>query len=416
MRCNMLDIINSYIWGKGLIALLLLTGAVYTVKTGFVQFRMFPFIFRKFRSSKNKRSQFGTFCMSLGTAMGTGNITGVASAIRLGGAGAVFWMWIAAFTGMALVYAENSLSAKYSNDNICGPMAYIRFGVKSRYLSMFFAVFCLLASFGMGGMVQINEMSNILRKCADIPVPVLFTVLFIIVFVTICGGSDRITTASRVLLPLATISYTLLCVATIIRSDHSISSVFKDIFEEALGLKQILGGITGYGISNAVSVGIRRGIFSNEAGLGSSPILHSSAFNYKSAQTQGMCSMLEVFTDTFVCCTLSALTVLCTGNNYSLSDIFTSVTGTTTDLILAVLMSIFAFCTVIGWSYCGLRAFQYIFGKRSMLFFLIFSAAAASGAVFKSEKIWTLSDIFNGLMAFVNVFALLYLIREVRKE
>ena len=134
MRCIMLDKINSYIWGKGLIALLLLTGAVYTIKTGFVQLRMFPYLFRKFRSTKNKRSQFGTFCMSLGTAMGTGNITGVASAVRIGGAGALFWMWVSAFTGMAVVYAENSLSAKYSNKSVCGPMAYIRYGVGSKKL------------------------------------------------------------------------------------------------------------------------------------------------------------------------------------------------------------------------------------------------------------------------------------------
>ena len=412
----MLDKINSCIWGKGLIILLLFTGALYTVKTNFVQFRMFPFILKKLKTSANKHAQFGTFCMSLGTAMGTGNITGVASAIRLGGAGAVFWMWVSAFTGMALVYAENSLSAKYSDDNICGPMAYIRFGARSRSLSVFFAVCCLLASFGMGGMVQINEMSNSLRKCVDIPVHLMFTGLFVIIFITICGGSDRISVVAQFLLSLATISYTLLCIASIIRSDQSISLVFKDIFADALGLKPIFGGIAGYSISNAVSVGIRRGIFSNEAGLGSSPILHSSAFNYRSAQTQGMCSMLEVFTDTFVCCTLTALTLLCAGKNYSLSDTFTPVIGRATDLILAVLMSIFAFCTVIGWSYCGLKAFQYIFRKGSMSFFLLFSAAAASGAVFKSEKIWTLSDIFNGLMAFVNVFALLYLVREVRKE
>ena len=416
MRCIMLDSINSYIWGKGLIALLLLTGAVYTVRTGFVQVRMFPYLFRKFWGAKNKRSKFGTFCMSLGTAMGTGNITGVASAVRIGGAGAVFWMWVSAFTGMAVVYAENSLSAKYSSKSICGPMAYIRYGVGSKKLSIFFALCCMLASFGMGGMVQISEMADNIGRCADIPMYIMFAVLFIVIFFTVCGDARRISAAAQLLLPLAAIAYAFICIYAIIRSERSITEVICDIFSEAFGLKQVIGGVSGYSISKAVSIGIRRGVFSNEAGLGSSPILHSSAENYKSAQVQGMCSMLEVFTDTFLCCTLTAVTVLCTGKDHTIYSAFESVSGEMTDLILAVIMSVFAFCTVIGWSYCGKTAFRYIFGEKSTVFCVIFSAAAASGTVFKSEELWTLSDIFNGLMAFANIFALLYLVRDVSKE
>jgi AGCS family alanine or glycine:cation symporter len=411
----MLEKLNSYIWGKGLIMLILLTGAIYTVKTGFVQLRMIPYIFKRLRLSKNKRSQFGIFCMSLGTAMGTGNITGVASAIKIGGAGAVFWMWISAFMGMALVYAENSLSAKYSFKSICGPMAYIRFGTGSRLLTVVFAICCLLASFGMGGMVQINEMANNIRKCADIPVFQMFIGLFIIIFLSIGGGSRRISSIAQFLLPLATIVYSLLCVAAIISSKISFYGAFSRIFTEALGIKQIFGGVSGYSISKVVSVGIRRGIFSNEAGLGSSPILHSSAENSMSAETQGMCSMFEVFIDTFLCCTLTAVTLLATGSQTIYSS-FLPVIGGSTEIILAVLMSVFAFCTVIGWSYCGLRAFRYVFGGGSMIFFVLFSAVGASGAVLKTDEIWVLSDIFNGLMAFVNIFALLYLVKDIQKE
>ena len=415
MRCIMLDRINSYIWGKGLIALLLLTGAVYTIKTGFVQLRMFPYLFGNFRRSKNKRSQFGTFCMSLGTAMGTGNITGAASAVRIGGAGAVFWMWVSAFTGMAVVYAENSLSAKYSIKSICGPMAYIRYGVGSQRLAIFFAVCCMLASFGMGGMVQISEMSDNIARCADIPFCILFIVLFILIFFTVSGDARRISAASQLLLPLAAVTYSFMCIYAIIRSERSITEVICDIFSEAFGVKQMIGGVSGYSISKAVSIGIRRGVFSNEAGLGSSPILHSSAENFRSAQVQGMCSMLEVFTDTFLCCTLTAVTVLCTGKD-TIYHAFEPYIGGMTDWVLAFIMSVFAFCTVIGWSYCGKTAFRYIFGERSIIFCAVFSAAAASGTVFKSDELWTLSDIFNGLMAFANIFALLCLVRNVKKE
>ena len=415
MRCTMLEKVNSYIWGKGLIMLLLLSGAVYTVKTGFVQFRMFPYIFKRLRVSKNKRSQFRIFSMYLGNAMGTGNITGVASAIGIGGAGAVFWMWISAFTGMALVYAENCLSAKYSRKSICGPMAYIRFGVGSRLLSVVFAVCCLLASFGMGGMVQINEMANNIGRIADIPVFLMFTGMFSVIFISISGGSRRISSIAQFLLPVATLSYSFLCVSAIISSECGVPDVFARIFAEALGIKQFFGGVSGYSISKAVSVGIRRGIFSNEAGLGSSPILHSSAENYRSAETQGMCSMLEVFIDTFLCCTLTAVTLLCTGAQ-TVYGAFAPVTGKSAEIILAAQMSVFAFCTVIGWSYCGMRAFSYIFGRCPMIFYFLFSAAAASGAVFRTGELWILSDIFNGLMAFANIFALLYLAKDVRKE
>ena len=410
-RCAMLEKINSYIWGNGLIIMILFTGAIYTVKTSFVQFRMFPYILKKIWSSNNKRSQFRIFCMSLGTAMGTGNITGVASALHIGGAGAVFWMWISAFTGMSLVYAENRLSAKYSRKRIRGPIAYILFGVRSRTLSLFFSVCCLFSSFGMGGMVQINEMTNNVKKCAEIPMSIMFFGLFMLIFLTIRGGSNTISSTAQILLPLATITYTLLCIVAIIKSENSVYNAFYRFFSEAFGVKQVVGGISGYSISRAVSVGIRRGVFSNEAGLGSSSILHSSYENDRSSEVQGMCSILEVFIDTFICCTLTAVTLLCTGAQ-NISKSFVPITGRYTDLILAILMSVFAFCTVIGWSYCGLIAFKYVFSEKSMIFFVMFSAIAASGSLFKSDEIWILSDIFNGLMAFINIFALLYLIKK----
>ena len=412
----MVEKINSYVWGNGLIILLLMTGLLYTLRLHFIQFRILPYFIKIFQKRENKCSQFGTFCMSLGTAMGTGNITGVASAIRIGGAGAIFWMWISAFLGMALVYAENCLSAKYSTETIRGPIAYIRYGLGSTTLSGIFAFFCLCASFGMGGMAQISTLSENLYKCVEIRPILLSCFVCIILYVIIKGGTERISGVAKILLPLATFVYTLICVATIIKNKQKLPFTFLDIFSEAFGLKQAMGGITGYSVAKAVSVGIRRGIFSNEAGLGSSPLLHSASENYSSYKIQGMCSMLEVFIDTILCCTLTAAAVLCSSVDMTVNSSFLPVTGAITDIILALLMVIFAFCTVIGWSYCGSVAFCYLFGSNSKGFNIIFSLVAASGAFLHSQTVWTISDIFNGLMAFPNIIALLLLVKHVSKE
>ena len=412
----MLERINSYIWGNGLIFLILITGILYTVRLGFIQIKIFPYFFKKFRRNKNKREQFGTFCMSLGTAMGTGNITGVASAIRIGGAGAVFWMWISAILGMSVVYTENFLSARYSTDEIRGPMAYIRFGLNCRPLSYFFAICCVFASFGMGGAAQISTLSDNLYQCTHINHVLLAGLIFILIFVIIQGGAERISCAAKVLLPAASVIYTVICIASVMLNRHALPAVISDIFEQASGVKQVFGGFTGYTVSKTVSVGLRRGIFSNEAGLGSSPILHSSSKNYSSYKVQGMCSMLEVFIDTMLCCTLTAAAVLCSSGDPTVYSALRPVTGANTNFIIALLMAVFAFCTVIGWSYCGSAAFSYIFKCRRSVFPAIYAVISASGAVIRSETVWTVSDIFNGLMAFPTIIALLLLIGQVKKE
>ena len=412
----MLEKINSYVWGTGLISLLLIAGLLYTIRLRFIQFRIFPYFFMALRKSGSKRPQFGTFCMSLGTAMGTGNITGVASAIRIGGAGAIFWMWISAILGMAIVYAENYLSAKYSTETIRGPIAYIRYGLGSKTLSGVFALCCLFASLGMGGMAQISTLSDNLYKCMEIRPLLLSCIVYIIIYIIIKGGSERISGVAKILLPLSTVVYTLICVVTIIQNSPKLPFAFLNIFSQAFGIKQTIGGITGYTVSKAVSVGIRRGIFSNEAGLGSSPLLHSASENYSSYKIQGMCSMLEVFIDTILCCTLTAAAILCSSKDMTVKSSFLPVTGELTDIILALLMVVFALCTVIGWSYCGSVAFCYLFGSKDDVFTLIFSVIAASGALLRSQTVLTISDIFNGLMAFPNIIALMFLIKQVKIE
>lgn len=399
-----LERLNGAVWGVPLIALLLGTGLYYTLRLGFVQLRLPKLLKRtKIRGGTQLKAVF----MSLGASMGTGNIAGTASALAIGGAGSVLWMWVSAFLGMALVYAENKLSATYSDSKVRGPMAYLSRGVGSRSLALVFALSCVFASFGMGGMAQVNTFAVNLYDCVGEQRVITAAAVFLLIMAIICGGARRIGTAAQYMLPLAGIAYAAVCIPVIALNRAQLPSVMSDIFGQAFGVKQAAGGIFG----QAVAVGIRRGIFSNEAGLGSSPILHSSAEGDMSAW-----SMAEVLADT-VCCTLTAVTVLCSVDTYSITDSLTCLLGGGAAPFLTAVNGLFALCTVIGWYYCGECAFLYITrGRARRLFCLIFAAAAASGAIFGAPAVWTLSDVFNGLMAFPNLVGLIMLRKEVRRE
>lgn len=420
---TILDNINNYIWGFGLIYLLLFVGIIYTIKLKFVQFRFIPYILKSIHKNKHSESQnisqLKTVCLSLGTAMGTGNITGVASAIAIGGAGAIFWMWISAFFGMALVYSENYLAILFRKNNDCsGPMAYLKYGLGSNILPIIFAVFCIFAAFGMGGMVQVSSFSENLYNCYDFNPLLLSAIIFAVIYFVIKGGIGRIGSAAQALLPLITIIYLTVSFLVIFKFRSNIPSAFANIFSDAFSAAPIAGGIGGFTISRAVSSGIRRGIFSNEAGLGSSPILHCSS-EKNAPSLQGMWSIFEVFFDTIVCCTITALVLLTasSGGEYSITHAFANIFYSKTDLFLAITMAVFAFCTIIGWYYCGETAFSFIFGNsRKNIFCFAFALISASGAIFTLKTVWTLSDIFNGLMAFPNLIGLLLLIKNVKRE
>lgn len=399
----MLEKINNLVWGNGLVFLLLAVGIIFTVKLGFIQFSLPRFLFSGKKSANSGLSQLKTVCMSLGTTMGTGNITGTAAALAMGGAGAVFWLWVSAFLGMATVYAENVLSAKYSDENAKGTMAYLSYGLGAKRLAWIFALFCVFASFGMGGMVQINTFAESL----PINPLITFAVTFAVIYAITSGGAERIGTSAQYLLPVASLAYAAGCTAVLIAFRRNIPHVFADIFSQAFDFRSVSGGFAGY----AVSVGIRRGIFSNEAGLGSSPILHSSAGDTE-PHTQGMWSMFEVFFDTILCCTLTAVTLMSAGS-LSVADTFSAVMGNFSQPFVSAELCIFALCTVIGWYYCGETAFRYITGKENKIFCFVFALAASSGALFSAQSVWTLSDIFNGLMAFPNLTALLFLMKNV---
>ena len=408
---DFLDKINNFIWGNGLVFVLIATGIIFTIKLKFIQFRLPLFMLKGEKSHNSGLSQLKTVCMSLGTTMGTGNITGTATALVTGGAGAVFWLWVSAFLGMATVYAENVLSAKYSDDTAKGSMAYLSKGLGMPKLAWIFALFCMLASFGMGGMVQVNTFAESLFDMCKINPVIIFAVTFVVIYAITSGGAERIGTSAQYLLPIASVAYAVACIAVIIVFGRNIPHVFSEIFKKAFDFKSVSGGFAGY----AVSVGIRRGIFSNEAGLGSSPILHSSA-GKTDPHTQGMWSMFEVFFDTILCCTLTAVTLMCADDNFSVAGTFSAVMGDFSKPFITAELCIFALCTVIGWYYCGETAFRYISGGNSKVFCLIFAVISSSGALFSANSVWTLSDIFNGLMAFPNLIGLLFLIKHVKRE
>ena len=416
-----LETVSSYVWGAFLLGLLLFTGLFYTFKLKLIQFRLIPFLFSckgHKKSEKNGISQFKTVCASLGTAMGTGNIVGVSTALLTGGAGSIFWMWVSAFLGMAVVYAENYLSVQLrGSSDFSGPMLYIEKGLKSPVIAVIFSFFCIFASLGMGGMVQANSIENACSACFITNKAVVAVIIFLTVSAVTVGGMKRIGAAAQLIIPFITAVYIFASVGVIFVYRHNLSSAFGEIFSQAFSLKSVGGGVGGYTMSQALSVGLRRGVFSNEAGLGSSPIMHGSATD-SSPHNQGMWSVFEVFLDTIICCTLTAL-VLLTSNAESrnINIAFSAIFGDFSDVFIFISITLFAFCTIIGWYYCGETAFRYITKKSDCrLYSVIFSAVTALGAAMTLESVWAVSDIFNGLMAFPNLAAILLLSSHVKAE
>lgn len=431
------DIINNIVWGKPLLFLLLGTGLLYTVRLGFFQIVKFPQIMKctffslfhdKSRtrcSEKGSISQFQAVSAALAAAMGTGNIAGVATALTIGGAGAIFWMWVSAVLGMALVYGENYLGTVYrrriDGKWYGGPMAYLEYGAGKKGLAVMFAVCCSLAALGMGNMTQVNSISSSLEGCFGISPAVTGAAAVLICGVIISGGIKRIGSVTQILIPVLSVAYIGAAVFIIVCNCERIPAAFSEIFRGAFGIRSVGGGISGAVISRSINAGLRRGVFSNEAGLGSSAVLHSSA-DCRDPGQQGMWAVFEVFADTIVCCTLTALVILTTGVMDGGSDgvmlvteAFGKETGKLAPYFITAAVSLFAFATIIGWFYCGECAVTYIFGDAGIPFYkLIFLAFVFVGAVAELEAVWTVSDIFNGLMAFPNLTGLILLRKEVR--
>ena len=442
------SVVNAFVWGRGMLVIFLGVGMLFTLRTGFFQFKGWKvwmgdtlgalFRDRRVRKAQDHQSisQFQSFCTALAATLGTGNITGVATAIVTGGPGAVFWMWVSAFLGMMTIYAENVLGIKYRYKNsegawVGGAMVYMERGLGAKWLAVFFSIFCLCASFGMGNMTQANAIAKGLEATLKISEQFTGMALMVLVAVVILGGVQRVAMVAEKIVPFMAAFYILGGLLVIVIHYERIPETFLWIFGEAFGLRAVEGGVAGYGVKMAMKMGISRGVFSNEAGLGSSVMAHAAS-DVSCPQIQGMWGMAEVFIDTIVVCTITALVILTSGVYdpqrciSNIADGVENIDGTTLtgnafatvfpngDKFLAISIALFAFATIIGWAYFGERTAAYLFGEHAVFpYKLIYILLLLPGSVLAPKLVWELSDTFNGLMAIPNLAALILLHGEV---
>ncbi len=422
--------VNSFVWGPVMLGALLCIGLYFTLRTGFLQIRRFPLIlketilslFRKKKPSQNHGdgiSSFQALSTALASTIGVGNIVGVATAITMGGPGAVFWMWVSALLGMMTKYAEVVLAVHYRRKNregkwIGGPMYYIRDGLKSPFLAGAFALFGMFASFGIGNMTQANSISNAMQQSFGIHPAITGVAIAVVTALVVIGGLNRIAKVTEKVVPFMAIFFIVGACIVIVANVKNLPSAFSSIFKGAFGWDSVAGGVTGSVLASAMKMGVARGVFSNEAGLGSAPIVHAAADTDHPAR-QGLWGAFEVFADTLACCTLTALAILSTdlwkdpsisGAALS-SSVFESVLGQWGGAFLSISIFLFAFASIVGWSYYGERCGQYLFGGRFQLVYKVaFVLMTAVGATMELKLVWSISDTLNGLMAIPNLIAL----------
>lgn len=425
----MIERISALLWSDVTLALLLGTGLYFTIRSRLCQVRLFgrgmKAMFGRQGKSSGGLSQFQTMSATLAATMGTGNLVGVATALTIGGAGAIFWMWLSAFLGMAVVYAENVLGTRYRTKTADGsfaggPMGYLERGVGSKALAVCFAVCCVLVSFGMGNMAQTNAMAGALRTAFGVPGWVSGLAAAVVMYGILAGGVKRLGKAATALIPALSLCYLLGALVVLVRFRAALPDAFGAIFRGAFGISAVGGGISGAAIRRCINIGLRRGVFSNEAGLGSAPLLHSTAAADDPA-TQGACGMVEVFLDTIVCCTVTALVLLTSGAAESGVDgapmvmaAFSAALGKAGGWFVSAAVTLFAVGTLIGWSCCGLHAARYLSPRHGeSVYRVVFPAVCLLGATTALTAVWSLSDCFNALMLFPNIAGLLLLRHRV---
>ncbi len=423
--------INAFAWGWPTVILIALTGLLFMVGLRFMPLKRIPYGIRMMLEGRNsinpntgEISPFQALMTSLSATIGTGNIAGVAAAIAVGGPGAVFWMWIIALFGIATKYAETVLAVHFREvdslgNHVGGPMYYIKNGLGSswHWLAGVFALFGMLAGFGIGNGVQCFEVSSALQL-AGVPRLLTGVVMGLLVFGVIIGGVKRIARAASALVPFMALLYVLACLLIIFSNISLIPDAFSTIFSNAFSGKAAASGT----FAQVVLMGFKRGVFSNEAGLGSAPIAHASASTDNPVQ-QGTVAMLGTFIDTIIICSLTALVIITTGsyeNGLSGSDLsiaaFNSGLSGTGWIVTAGLV-FFAFTTVLGWSFYGERCTEFLFGIKAILpFRLVWVSVVVIGSVAGNRGVvWAVADTLNGLMALPNLIALLLLSGTVFK-
>lgn len=427
--------LDDMVWGAPLLILLVGTGIYLTVRLGLLQVLKLPKAFKLiFADDKGQGdiSSFAALATALAATVGTGNIVGVATAIKAGGPGALFWMWIAAFFGMATKYSEGLLAIKYrtrdDNGEVSGgPMYYILNGMGKRWkpLAIFFAVAgILVAYFGIGTFSQVNSIASSLENSFGLAPQIVSIVVAVIVAIIIFGGIKSISKVAEKVVPFMAIIYILATLAVIFTNFDQILPAFGQIFTGAFTGTAAVGGFAGAVVKEAIQKGIARGVFSNESGLGSAPIAAAAAKTEEPVE-QGLVSMTGTFIDTIIICTLTGLSIIVTEKwtvagleGASLTQAaFSSLFGTPGALALTFCLVLFAFTTILGWSYYGERCFEFLFGtKHIKLYRVIFVIMVALGGFLKLELIWIIADIVNGLMALPNLIALLALSPVIIRE
>ena len=440
-------VVNDFIWGVPAMACIIGVGLLLSVETRFIQIRKFGYalkmtigrIFKKSEASSGAMTPFQSVCTALAATVGTGNIAGVAGAIAIGGPGAVFWMWISALLGMCTKFAEVTLAVHYREKNkhgdyVGGPMYYIKNGLSRRWhwLAYAFAFLGVFAVFGTGNATQVNTITTAINsalmnyKILDASSVgtfnlVLGIIIAILVGAILLGGIKRIGKVTEKLVPFMALLYVTLAVGVIVLNIDSVPEVFRSIFEGAFNPAAVTGGAVGY-FFTSMKRGIARGIFSNEAGLGTGSIAHACADTDKPGQ-QGLFGIFEVFTDTILICTLTALTILCSGTaiqygvdagaELTISG-FVSTYGNWVSIFTAIALCCFAFSTILGWGLYGARCIEFIFGEKVIKpFMVVYSCIAIVGATADLGLIWGISETCNGLMAIPNLIALFLLSGKV---
>ena len=432
--------VSSFVWGPVMLVIFLLIGLYFSAGTGFFQItkirlwlsRTVLALFKNkdTRSSDGRGiSQFGAVSTALAATIGTGSVVGVATALTLGGAGSIFWMWVSAMLGMMTAYAENVLGIKYRYRNekgewVGGAMVYIERGLGMKWLACVFSFLCIFSSLGIGNMTQANSIAYALNDLAGVPASATGIILCIIIGIIVLGGIKRIASLTGKFIPAVAVLYTLGCIAVVVGNFSSMPSVMSQIFSQAFSIRSAGGGFLGSVMMYSMRFGISRGVFSNEAGLGTSVTIHCAS-NIKEPVEQGMWSIFEVFVDTMVVCTLTAFCILSSGCDVTgtldavqmCSFAFSSVLGKGGYYFVSVSIILFSFATLMSGSFLGEKSAEYLFGRRAgKCYRAVYVAAIFIGCTANLTIIWEIADTFNGLLAIPNLFAIAVMSPQVFAE
>lgn len=435
--------VNNFIWGVPAMVCIIGVGLYLSIRTGFLQIRKFPYairttigrMFRKKDASDGAITPFQAVCTALAATVGTGNIAGVAGALAIGGPGAVFWMWVSALLGMCTKFSEVTLAVQFRETNadgelVGGPMYYIKNGLPKcwHWLAYLFAAFGVLTVFGTGNATQVNTITTAINSAltnygllkpdqistSNLIIGIVITIMIAMILL---GGIKRIGQVTEKLVPFMALLYIVLALGVILLNLHVVPSVFASIIEGAFHPSAVTGGVVG-SLFLSMKKGVSRGIFSNEAGLGTGSIAHACADTRKPVK-QGMFGIFEVFTDTILICTLTALVILCSqvsipygqaaGAELTIQG-FTATYGNWVSIFTAVAMCCFAFSTILGWGLYGARCIEFLFSSKvTKPFMVVYSLVAILGATADLGLMWNIAETFNGLMAIPNLIALFLL-------